>query len=51
MASETAKTQEDFRQRLLERDLCCVWTGLGAVFNSAMHIIPYSRGPEVHSTI
>jgi len=41
--SETTRTREDFRTKLLARDGCCVWTGLPGM---GMHIIPYSRGDE-----
>ena len=45
--SETTRTREDFRTRVLERDGRCVWTGLpGGV---GMHIIPYGRGNEACS--
>lgn len=27
--SETTQTDEDFRTKLLERDVSCVWTGVG----------------------
>lgn len=37
---------EDFRARILERDGCCVWTGLPG---AGMHIIPYIRGDEARS--
>ena len=42
--SETTRTREDFRTKLLARDgPLCVWTGLTG---TGMHIIPYSRGDE-----
>ena len=41
--SETTRTRDDFRTRVLERDGYCVWTGLEGI---GMHIIPYSRGDE-----
>jgi hypothetical protein len=44
--SETTRTREDFRSRTLERDGCCVWTGLHGI---GMHIIPYRRGDEACS--
>jgi hypothetical protein len=44
--SETTRTYEDFRTMLLERDGCCVWTGLMGL---GMYIIPYERGDEVCS--
>jgi hypothetical protein len=51
VASETTKTREDFRRRLLLRDPCCVWTGVSSEFGAGMHIIPHRRGSEVRSTI
>jgi hypothetical protein len=50
-ASETTRTREDFRQNLLERDPCCLWTGCDSQFGSGMHIIPHRRGSEVRSII
>jgi hypothetical protein len=44
--SETKRTDEDFRTRLLERDGHCVWTGMMGI---GMYIIPYERGDEVCS--
>ena len=44
--SETTRTREDFRTRVLERDGCCVWTGVDGI---GMHIIPYGRGDEACS--
>ena len=44
--SETTRTREDFRTRVLERDGSCVWTGLDGV---GMHIIQYGRGDEACS--
>ncbi|KAK0469104.1 uncharacterized protein EV420DRAFT_8520 [Desarmillaria tabescens] len=41
-ASETTSTREDFCERLLQRDHCCVWTGVS--FGEGMHIIPFRRG-------
>jgi len=40
--SETTQTREDFCTTLLERDGCCVWTGLAR--GAGMHIIPYKQG-------
>ena len=50
VASETTSTREGFREKLLERDPNCVWTGLNQKYCSAMHIIPHRRGSEVRST-
>jgi hypothetical protein len=50
-ASETTQTREDFRRKLLERDPCCVWTGVDKEDGIGMHIIPHRRGSEVRSTI
>ncbi len=44
--SETTGTRENFRARILERDGCCVWTGMDG---AGMHVIPYGRGDEVCS--
>ena len=41
VASETTSTREGFREKLLERDRNCVWTGLGSSFCSGMHIISH----------
>ena len=46
LPSETTRTHEDFRTRILERDGCCVWTGLEGI---GMDVIPYSRGDEACS--
>lgn len=40
--SETTRTHEDFRTKLLERDSCCVWTGFSKA--TGMHIILHRRG-------
>lgn len=45
--SETTRTREDFRTRLLERDGRCVWTGLER--GVGMYIIPHRRGDAVCS--
>jgi hypothetical protein len=43
--TETTRTREDFRTRLVERDgERCVWTGASS--GVGMHIIPYKRGDE-----
>jgi len=49
--SETTQTRDDFRNCLLERDACCVWTGTEEEFGSGLHIIPFKRGSEVRSAI
>ena len=41
--SETTQTREDFCSKTLERDGCCVWTGMDGM---GMHIIPYGQGNE-----
>jgi len=41
-----SESTDGFRQDLLERDVCCVWTGADESFGVAMHIIPYQRGSE-----
>src|SRR5882762_10326959 len=49
--SETAGTRDDFRARLLERDIGCVWTGLEPEYGGeGIHVIPFKRGSEVCST-
>ncbi len=47
--SETTATRDDFRTRLLERDVCCVWSGLKC--GAGLHIIPFKRGDDVRSII
>jgi len=32
--SETTRTREDFRTKLLDRDAFCVWTGVGEDYGS-----------------
>jgi len=45
--SETAGTRDDFRARLLDRDIGCVWTGLEPEYGGeGTHIIPFKRGSE-----
>jgi hypothetical protein len=51
VSSETTQTREEFRTNLLDRDFCCVWTGVGARYGAGLHIIPYKRGSEVRSTL
>ena len=46
VSSETTGTHKDFRTRVLERDGCCVWTGM---YGIGMHIIPYERGDKACS--
>jgi hypothetical protein len=48
--SETERTRDDFRARLLERDVCCVWTGVGPGYGAGMHTIPFKWGSDVCST-
>ena len=45
--SETTESRDDFRRDLLERDICCVWTGASDELGTGMHIIPFKRGSEV----
>lgn len=47
--SETTQTDEDFRTKLLERDVSCVWTGVGEDLGNGLHIIPYRRGSDVRA--
>ena len=50
--SETTQTRDGFRDRLLKRDVRCVWTGIPSDYGGVgLHIIPYKRGPEVRSMI
>ena len=49
--SEPTQMSEEFRTHLLERDACCLWTGVEPEFGAGLHIIPYRRGPEVCSII
>jgi hypothetical protein len=51
VASGTTRTWEGFRQKLLQRDPCCVWTGVSSEDSVGMHIIPHRQGSEVCSTI
>ena len=51
VSSESSQARDDFRTNLVERDICCVWTGVGPTFAAGLHIIPYKRGSEVRSTI
>lgn len=49
--SETTNTRVHFRDELLKRDICCVWTGIEAEYSVGMHIIPFKRGSDVRSTV
>jgi hypothetical protein len=51
MPSESTQTRDEFSTNLLERDVCCVWTGVEPDYGAGLHIIPYGRGSEVRSTI
>ncbi|KAF8345096.1 hypothetical protein F5887DRAFT_229408 [Amanita rubescens] len=45
--SETMETRDgEFRRRLLERDVCCVWTGVDSFLCVGLRIIPYNRGSK-----
>ncbi|KAF8232675.1 hypothetical protein L208DRAFT_1360845 [Tricholoma matsutake] len=44
--SETTNTPDEFRTNLLERDVCCAWTGAKPDYGAGLHIIPYKRGSE-----
>ncbi|KAF8341791.1 hypothetical protein F5887DRAFT_1218252, partial [Amanita rubescens] len=44
--SETTEMRNDFSTDLLERDVCCVWTGTDPFIGDGFHIIPYKRGSE-----
>ena len=45
--SETTRTRENFRDRFLERDGFCVFTGATPTESAGVHIIPHRRGSEV----
>jgi hypothetical protein len=45
--SENTATRNRFREHLLERDVCCVFTEVPAAGKNGSHIIPYKRGSEV----
>ena len=49
--SETTGTRQGFRTQLIERDVCCVFTGLEAQYGEGLHIIPFQRGSEVASPL
>jgi hypothetical protein len=42
---------ENFRAQLLERDICCIWTGGSEEVVDAIHIIPFQRSSEVCSLL
>ncbi|KIL57679.1 hypothetical protein M378DRAFT_87561 [Amanita muscaria Koide BX008] len=41
--SESTQTRDEFCNNLLERDVCCVWTGVGRAFGTGLHIVPYKQ--------
>ena len=45
--SETTEMRNEFSTDLLERDVCCVWTGTDPFIGDGFHIIPYKRGSDV----
>ena len=51
VSSETTRTpkNENFRTKLLGRDVSCVWTGAGKDHGSGLHIIPFRRSSEVRN--
>jgi len=49
--SETTGTRQGFRTQLIDRDVCCVFTGLEARAGEGLHIIPFKRGSEVRSRL
>ncbi|OAX35777.1 hypothetical protein K503DRAFT_802544 [Rhizopogon vinicolor AM-OR11-026] len=44
--SESTNMCDEFREDLLKRDVCCVWTGAAKEYGVGLHIIPYKRGSE-----
>ncbi|TDL26653.1 hypothetical protein BD410DRAFT_825774 [Rickenella mellea] len=44
--SGTTDSHKTFADTLLQRDNCCVFTGLDKSLRLGMHIIPYARGSE-----
>ena len=40
-----------FREKVLERDFCCVFIGIPEVSGESLHIVPYKRGSEVCSPL
>ena len=51
VSSETTGTHDGFREDLLKRDLCCIFTGHPPNFGEGFHIIPYRRVSDVRSSI
>ena len=51
VASETTSTRNRFRQKLLQRDTCCVFTRCEPEFGEGLDIIPYKRSSEVRSPV
>jgi len=49
--SETTENRENFRTKLLKRDVRCVFTGVSAEEGDGIHIIPYKRGTEWYMLI
>jgi len=49
--SETTETDQGFRTQLIDRDVCCVFTGLEARVGEGLHVIPFRRGSEVCSSL
>jgi len=46
VSSETTGTHDGFREDLLKRDLCCIFTGHPPNFGEGFYIIPYRRGSD-----
>ena len=44
-------TPSVFRDQLLQRDICCIFTGFEPRYGDGIHIIPFKRGSEVCSYI
>ena len=51
VSSETTGTHDGFREDLLKRDLCCIFTGHPPNFGEGFYIIPYRRGSDVRSSL
>jgi hypothetical protein len=47
-ASVITDRRADFRTRVLKRDVTCVMTGDSARFCDECHILPHSKGDDVH---
>ena len=45
--SEPSHSRDDFKSKLLARDLGCPWTGMDGPYVQACHIIPFRRGLTV----